>query len=184
MFRLSQAFLSRASVTELDLSDSPSVDSSLESLFALLSHESVRVPRAADAIRDPEWSAAMREEIQSLHDNNTFSLVSRNSLPAGANVVNSLWVLTAKKNGDGSTRPKARLVADGSTQEDGVDVGETFAPVCKCQRFGFFCPWQQVMDFDIWMLKMPFFRAIWTRKFSCGSLLILRRRVKNIWCVV
>ena len=138
MFRLSQAFLSRASVTELDLSDSPSVDSSLESLFALLSHESVRVPRAADAIRDPEWSAAMREEIQSLHDNNTFSLVSRNSLPAGANVVNSLWVLTAKKNGDGSTRPKARLVADGSTQEDGVDVGETFAPVCKMSTFRIF----------------------------------------------
>lgn len=138
MFRLSQAFLSRASVTELDLSDSPSVDSSLESLFALLSHESVRVPRAADAIRDPEWSAAMREEIQSLHDNNTFTLVSRDSLPAGANVVNSLWVLTAKKNGDGSTRPKARLVADGSTQEDGVDVGETFAPVCKMSTFRIF----------------------------------------------
>ncbi|CAL9022379.1 unnamed protein product [Prunus brigantina] len=75
------------------------------------------------------WRIAMKEELQALDDNHTWSIVK---LPKGRKIVGSRWIYKIKFNSDGSIeRHKARLVARGFTQTFGVDYKETFAPVAK-----------------------------------------------------
>ncbi|KAG6416086.1 hypothetical protein SASPL_123510 [Salvia splendens] len=53
-------------------------------------------------------------------------------LPPGKNLIGNTWVLRLKKHVDGSiARHKARLVAQGFSQEPGFDFGETFSPLVK-----------------------------------------------------
>ena len=75
------------------------------------------------------WHSAMREEIQALHANKTWTLVS---FHLSMNVVGSWWVYKIKRRSDGSIeRYKAHLVARGFTQQEGIDYSETFSPVIK-----------------------------------------------------
>lgn len=76
-----------------------------------------------------EWMLAMQQEIDSLHRNNTWTLVP---LPKGRKAIQSRWVFKVKTHADGShDRFKARHVAKGYTQQHGVDFEETFAPVAR-----------------------------------------------------
>lgn len=76
-----------------------------------------------------QWKKTMTEEIQSLEDNNTWTLVQ---LPPGKIPIGCRWVFKLKKDSEGKpTKFKARLVAQGFTQKFGQDYDETFAPVVK-----------------------------------------------------
>ena len=80
----------------------------------------VKEPKSvSDALTNQEWIAAMRTEIDSLHDNSVWKLVQ---LPEGQKPVGSKWVFKVKTNADGSIkRCKARLVAQGYSQKEGLD---------------------------------------------------------------
>ncbi|CAL9022249.1 unnamed protein product [Prunus brigantina] len=76
-----------------------------------------------------EWRQAMKEEIDALHLQGTWLLVPN---PGDKNLIGSKWVYKIKRNPDGTVgRYKARLVAQGFSQEPGFDFGETFSPVVR-----------------------------------------------------
>lgn len=83
----------------------------------------------AQALASPEshhWKAAMQQELQSLADCKTWSLVP---LPKDKHCIGSKWVFKLKYKSDGTIdRFKARLVAKGFSQVPGLDFGDTYAP--------------------------------------------------------
>ncbi|GAU19509.1 hypothetical protein TSUD_77530 [Trifolium subterraneum] len=101
--------------------------------YALITMPCADIPRNPHNIRSalahPGWKAAMGEEIEALHKNQTWELVPRTP---NLHVIGSKWVFKSKIKPDGSLeRLKARLVAKGYHQVDGVDYNETFSPVIK-----------------------------------------------------
>ncbi|GJX30762.1 ribonuclease H-like domain-containing protein [Tanacetum coccineum] len=82
-----------------------------------------------DALKDPQWRNAMYDEYNVLVKNRNWLLVPR---PAGVNMVRSMWLFKHKFHADGTlSRYKARLVANGSSQQIGVDFNKTLTPVVK-----------------------------------------------------
>nr|GEW75866.1 ribonuclease H-like domain-containing protein [Tanacetum cinerariifolium] len=82
-----------------------------------------------DAFSGPNWQNAMHDEYHALIKNKTWTLVPR---PPDTNIVSCMWLFHHKYLADGTlSRYKARLVANGSTQLEGIDVDETFSPVVK-----------------------------------------------------
>ena len=91
----------------------------------------VKPVNAAEALKDSKWVKAMNEEVKSIEDNNTWSLVE---LPQGKKAIDVKWVYKVKTNSKGEvTRHKARLVAKGFLQKEGIDFDEVFAPVARIE---------------------------------------------------
>nr|GFA11802.1 ribonuclease H-like domain-containing protein [Tanacetum cinerariifolium] len=81
------------------------------------------------AWKDPNWCNAMYDEYNALVKNGTWILVPR---PDDANLVRSMWLFKHKFHADGMlSRYKARLVANGSSQQLEVDFDETFSSIVK-----------------------------------------------------
>jgi hypothetical protein len=71
----------------------------------------------------------MMEEYASIMKNDVWEVVLR---PEDKKVVGSKWIYKVKHAVDGSVdKYKARFVAKGFSQREGVDYEETFAPVAR-----------------------------------------------------
>src|SRR3954453_3466851 len=89
----------------------------------------------------------MQEEYASLMANDTWKLAP---LPNGRKSVGRKWVFRTKRDAQGNVvRYKARLVARGFSQVEGVDFHETFAPVAKFTTIRCMLPIRAAMDLEI-----------------------------------
>jgi hypothetical protein len=73
----------------------------------------------------------VHEELNQFKRSEVWDLVPR---PEGFNVIGTKWVFKNESNEDGAmTRNRARLVAQGYTQGEGLNLNETFAPIVKLE---------------------------------------------------
>jgi hypothetical protein len=98
------------------------------SLSAGLEHDDPKTVR--EAMAGPyakEWRVAMDTELGKLRSMGTWS---PSTLPKGRKRLTAKWVFKVKRDAAGNlVKFKARLVARGFLQVEGVDFDETFAPV-------------------------------------------------------
>ncbi|GJT70270.1 retrovirus-related pol polyprotein from transposon TNT 1-94 [Tanacetum coccineum] len=89
-----------------------------------------------EALKHPRWIDAMQEELNRFYSKNIWTFVP---LPYGKIAIGSKWVFRNKKDEHGTTtKNKARLVAQGYSQEEGIDYDETFAPVARMETIRIF----------------------------------------------
>ncbi|GMP75039.1 hypothetical protein CsSME_00032259 [Camellia sinensis var. sinensis] len=91
----------------------------------------IRDENFKEALLDNSWVNAMHEELGQFERNKVWTLVPR---PRDMNVIGTKWIFKNKSDENGTVvRNKARLVAQGYTQVEGVDYDETFAPVARLE---------------------------------------------------
>ena len=82
-----------------------------------------------EALEDPDWVMAMQEELNNFTRNEVWVLEAP---PKNKNIIGTKWVFRNKQDEhDVVVRNKAKLVAKGFAQVEGLNFGETFAPLCK-----------------------------------------------------
>jgi hypothetical protein len=134
-----------SSITHIDTADL--LENNLE--VSLIS-DPMSYEEAMNGPNREEWKRATIEEWNAILENDTFEVFTDHRLkpnpnkgttetenytaiqvPFDTKIIGSKWVYRTKRNPDGTTRYKVRLVVKGWQQIQGVDYNETFAPVSK-----------------------------------------------------
>ncbi|GKA97640.1 putative ribonuclease H-like domain-containing protein, partial [Tanacetum coccineum] len=114
-------------------------------LFAcFLSQEEPK--KVIQALKDPSWIEAAVQATTGL------TLVD---LPNGKRAIGTKWVYKNKKDERGIViKNKARLVAQGYTQEEGIDYDEVFAPVARTEAIRLFLAYALFKDFVVYQMDV------------------------------
>ncbi|GKC18074.1 putative ribonuclease H-like domain-containing protein, partial [Tanacetum coccineum] len=120
-------------------------------LFAcFLSQEEPK--KVTHALKDPSWIEAMQEELLQFKLQEVWTLVD---LPNRKRAIGSKWVFKNKKDERGIViRNKARLVAQGYTQEEGINYDEVFAPVARIEAIRLFLAYASFKDFMVYQMDV------------------------------
>nr|GEV21086.1 hypothetical protein [Tanacetum cinerariifolium] len=106
----------------------------------------------ANALADPDWVAAMQEEMQQFYRQQVWKLVP---LPARKIAIGTKWILKNKRDARGIVvRNKARLVAQSHRQEEGIDYDEVFAPVARIKAIRLFLAFTSYMGFMVYQMDV------------------------------
>nr|GFA59612.1 copia protein [Tanacetum cinerariifolium] len=94
----------------------------------------------------------MQEELLQFKIQNVWTLVD---CPKGVRPIGTKWVLKNKKDErEIVIRNKARLVAQGYTQEEGIDYDEVFAPVARIEAIRLFLAYASFMGFIVYQMDV------------------------------
>ncbi|GKF48971.1 putative ribonuclease H-like domain-containing protein, partial [Tanacetum coccineum] len=106
----------------------------------------------SEALEDESWVDAMQEELLQFKIQKVWILID---LPYGKKEIRTKWVYSNKKDDRGVVvRNKARLVAQGHRQEEGIDYDEVFAPVAKIEAIGIFLAFASYMGFIVYQMDV------------------------------
>jgi hypothetical protein len=112
---------------------------------------SIEPYRVEDALRDSDWVLAMQEELNNFTRNEVWHLVPR----PNQNVVGTKCVFHNKQDEHGVvTRNKARHVAKGYSQVEGLDFGETYAPVAKLESIRILLAYATYHGFKLYQMDV------------------------------
>jgi hypothetical protein len=94
----------------------------------------------------------MYEELENFERNQVWTLVDP---PRDVNVIRTKWVFNNKQVEDGEVvRNKARLVAQRYSQVEGLDFGETFAPVAHLEAIRILLAFAVSKRFKLYQMDM------------------------------
>ncbi|KAJ9546963.1 hypothetical protein OSB04_019506 [Centaurea solstitialis] len=108
--------------------------------------------KAYDAMKDPSWIEAMQEELLQFVLQHVWDLVD---LPKGHRVIGTKWVFRNKTDERGIViKNKARLVAQGYTQEEGIDYDDVFAPIARIEAIRLFLAFASYKGFKVYQMDV------------------------------
>jgi hypothetical protein len=107
--------------------------------------------KVEEALEDEDWMIAMQEELNNFTRNKVWSLVERPK----QNMIGTRWVFRNKQDEHGVViRKKARLVAQGFTQIEGLDFGQTYAPVGRLESIRILLAYAAHHDFKLYQMDV------------------------------
>ncbi|KAI3727550.1 hypothetical protein L6452_16166 [Arctium lappa] len=105
-----------------------------------------------EALEDSCWVTAMQEELSQFERNKVWRLVPK---PFGKTIIGTKWVFRNKMDEVGTViRNKARLVAQGYRQEEGIDYDETFAHVARLEAIRIFLAHAAHKNFRVFQMDV------------------------------
>nr|GEX39602.1 putative reverse transcriptase, RNA-dependent DNA polymerase [Tanacetum cinerariifolium] len=108
--------------------------------------------RVHQALKDSSWIKALQDELFHFKMQKVWVLVD---LPKGKRAIGSKWVFRNKKDERGIVvRNKARLIAQGHTQEECIDYKEVFAPVAMIEAIRLFLAYASFMGFIVYQMDV------------------------------
>ncbi|GJZ29646.1 putative ribonuclease H-like domain-containing protein [Tanacetum coccineum] len=108
--------------------------------------------KISEALEEESWVDAMQEELLQFKIQKVWILVD---LPFGKKAIRTKWVYRNKKDKRGViVRNKARLVAQGHRQEEGIDYDEVFAPVARIEAIRIFLAFASYMGFIVYQMDV------------------------------
>jgi hypothetical protein len=119
-------------------------------LFCFLS--AIEPKNISEALKDESWIIAMQEELNQFKANDVWELVPN---PKDMTVIGTKWVYRNKLDENGIvTRNKARLVAQGYNQQEGIDYDETYAPVARLESIRILLAYACSLDFKLFQMDV------------------------------
>nr|GEX08541.1 retrovirus-related Pol polyprotein from transposon TNT 1-94 [Tanacetum cinerariifolium] len=113
---------------------------------------SIEPANVDEALRDDDWVSAMQEELDQFARLKVWRLVPR---PEGKTIIKTKWIFKNKKNESSLViRNKARLVAVGYSQQEGIDYDETFAPVARIEAIRLFLAYTTHKDLIVFQMDV------------------------------
>ncbi|GKF81141.1 retrovirus-related pol polyprotein from transposon TNT 1-94, partial [Tanacetum coccineum] len=92
--------------------------------------------KLVEALKEKEWIITMQEELNQFKRNKVWTLDPK---PHGKTIIRTKWIWKNKMDKNGIViKNKARLVAQGYNQQEGVDYEETFASVARLEAIRIF----------------------------------------------
>ncbi|GKE60799.1 putative ribonuclease H-like domain-containing protein, partial [Tanacetum coccineum] len=114
--------------------------------------QSVEPKKVIQALTDPSWIEAVQDELLQFKLQKVWTLVD---LPYCKRAIRTKWVYRNKKYERSIViRNKARLVAQGYTQEKGIDYDEVFAPVARIEAIRLFLAYASFKDFVVYQMDV------------------------------
>ncbi|GJS56357.1 retrovirus-related pol polyprotein from transposon TNT 1-94 [Tanacetum coccineum] len=105
-----------------------------------------------EALGDESWIVAMQEELNQFIANDVWELVPQ---PKNMTVIGTKWVFRNKLDENGIvSRNKARLVAQGYNQQEGIDYDETYAPVARLESIRILLAYACALDFKLFQMDV------------------------------
>ncbi|GJZ16120.1 retrovirus-related pol polyprotein from transposon TNT 1-94 [Tanacetum coccineum] len=128
-----------------------SVASAHECLFVdFLSEEEPK--KVSESLKHPRWVDAIQDELNQFARNKVWILVPA---PYGKTIIGSKWVFRNKRDEIGIViKNKARLIAQGYNQQEGIDYDETFAPVARLEAIRIFLAFATYMNFIVYQMDV------------------------------
>ncbi|GKC65385.1 putative ribonuclease H-like domain-containing protein, partial [Tanacetum coccineum] len=116
-------------------------------------HRRLQEPtKIAQALNDESWVEAMQEELLQFKIQKVWTLVD---LPYGKKAIGTKWVYRNKKDERGIVvRNRARVVAQGYKQEEGIDYDEVIAPVARIEAIRLFFAYASFMNFLVYQMDV------------------------------
>ncbi|GJY34957.1 retrovirus-related pol polyprotein from transposon TNT 1-94 [Tanacetum coccineum] len=105
-----------------------------------------------EALTDESWIVAMQEELNQFIANDVWELVPQ---PRNMTIIGTKWVFRNKLDENGIvSRNKARLVAQGYNQQEGIDYDETYAPVARLESIRILLAYACALDFKLFKMDV------------------------------
>ncbi|GJY99692.1 retrovirus-related pol polyprotein from transposon TNT 1-94 [Tanacetum coccineum] len=105
-----------------------------------------------EALTDDSWIVAMQEELNQFIANDVWELVPQ---PRNMTIIGTKWVFRNKLDENGIvSQNKARLVAQGYNQQEGIDYDETYAPVARLESIRILLAYACALDFKLFQMDV------------------------------
>ncbi|GKC13608.1 retrovirus-related pol polyprotein from transposon TNT 1-94 [Tanacetum coccineum] len=105
-----------------------------------------------EALGDESWIVAMQEELNQFVANDVWELVPQ---PRNMTIIGTKWVFRNKLDENGIvSRNKARLVAQGYNQQEGINYDETYAPVARLESIRILLAYACALDVKLFQMDV------------------------------